>query len=114
MIPFDDVPKENIKKYNPNWLQIPNHPHRILIIRSSGSGKTNSLFNLISQKPDIDKIYLYLEDPYKAKYQFLNSKKESAGLKDFNDSKAFMNTQMIWMIFVKPLKNINQIKNVKY
>ena len=27
----------------------------------SGSGKTNSLFNLINQQPDIDQIYLMLK-----------------------------------------------------
>ena len=26
------ITKENIKKYNPNWPQIPNHPYKILII----------------------------------------------------------------------------------
>ena len=30
-------------------------PYKILII---GSGKTNSLFNVISQQPDIDKIHM--------------------------------------------------------
>ena len=39
--------------------------HRILIIGASGSGKTNLLLN----QPDIDKIYLYLKDPYEPKYQ---------------------------------------------
>ena len=33
--------------------------------------KTNSLFNLISWQPDIDKIYLYAKDPYEEKYQVL-------------------------------------------
>ena len=60
MITFDDVTKEKIK-LNPNWSQIPNYPYRILIIEFSGSEKTNSLFNLISQQPDIDKIYLYVK-----------------------------------------------------
>ena len=32
MINFDDVTKENIKKHNPNWPQIPDHPYTILII----------------------------------------------------------------------------------
>ena len=54
MINFDDVTKENIKKHNPNWPQIPSHPYRILIIGVSGSGKTNSLFNLISHQSDIE------------------------------------------------------------
>ena len=48
MINFDDVTKENKKERNPNWPQIPDHPYRILIIGGSGSGKTNSLFNLIN------------------------------------------------------------------
>ena len=39
--------KKIIKEQNPNWPQIPDHPYRILIIGVSGSGKTNSLFNLI-------------------------------------------------------------------
>ena len=34
------------------------------------SGKTNSLFNLINNQPNIDKIYLYAKDPYKEQYQF--------------------------------------------
>ena len=41
MINFDDVVMENIKKQNPNWPQIPNHPYRILIIGGSVSGKSN-------------------------------------------------------------------------
>ena len=84
------------------------------IIEGSRSGRTNSLFNLINQQPDIDKIYLYANDQYEVKYQFLTSKRKSTGLKYFNDSKAFINTQMIWLIFIKALKNTNQIENVKY
>ena len=76
MINVDDVTKENIKEHNPNLPQSPDHPYRILIIGGSGSGKTNSLFNLINQQPDIDKIYLYAKDPYEAKYQFLINKLE--------------------------------------
>ena len=36
----DGVTKENIKVNNPNWLQIFDHPSRILIIGSIGSPKT--------------------------------------------------------------------------
>ena len=35
------------------------------------------------------KIYLYTKDPYEVKYQFLINKRESTGLKHFNDSKTF-------------------------
>ena len=55
----------------------------------SVSANTNSLFNLIDQQPNIDKIYLNTKDRYKAKYQFLIEKRKSTGLKHFNDSKVF-------------------------
>ena len=89
MINFDYVTKD-IKEHNPNWREIPDHPYWMLIIRSSGSGKTNTLLNLINHEPDIDKIYLYAKDPYEAKYQFLVNKRESTGLKYFVDSRAFI------------------------
>ena len=58
--------------HNPNWYYIPDHPHRTLIIGGSGSGKTNVLLNLIKhQRPDFDKIHLYVKDPFKPKYQLL-------------------------------------------
>ena len=77
MINFDDVTKENIKEHNQNWPKIPYHPYRILIIRGTGSRKINWLFNLISQEPDIDKVYLYTKDPFKAKSKFLINKRKS-------------------------------------
>ena len=46
--------------------------------------------SLINKQPDIDEIYLYAKDPYEAKYQFLINKRESTGLKHFNDPKAFI------------------------
>ena len=61
-----------------------------LIIEGSGPGKTNLLLNLINNQPDIDKIYLYAKDRYEVKYQFLINKRESTGLKHFNDPKAFI------------------------
>ena len=90
MINFYGVVKENMKENNPNWLQNPDYPYRVLVIGGFGSAKTNSLFNLRNQQPDIEKIYLYTEVPYKAKYKFLIYKRESAGLKHFNDSRAFI------------------------
>ena len=69
MINFDDVTKENVKEPNLNWPQLLEHPYRILIIGSFGSGKTNSLFNLISQHQDKiikNKIYLHPKGPYEA------------------------------------------------
>ena len=68
MFNFNDVTKENIKEHNLNWLQIPDHLYRILIIEGSGSGKRNSLLNFIIHQIDVDKIYLYDKDPYETKY----------------------------------------------
>ena len=90
MINFDDYTNENKLKHNPNWPYIPDHPYRILTTGGSGSGKTNALFNLINNQPDIDIIYLYAKDPNEPKYQFLINERESIGLKYFNDPQAFI------------------------
>ena len=94
MINYDDVMKENIKDHNPNWLQIPNHPYRILIIGGSGSGQTNALFNLIKIQDDddysiINKIYLHVKDPNETKYQNLIKRLEKNGLENLKDPEAF-------------------------
>ena len=81
MFNFDYITKENIKEYNANWPEIPDHPYRILIVGGSGSGKTNALLNLISHEPDIDKIVLYAKDPYETKYQLLINKSERTDFK---------------------------------
>ena len=52
--------------------------------------QANVLLNLINNQSDIDKIYLYAKDPFDTKYQFLINKRESTGLKHFNDPKAFI------------------------
>ena len=64
----------------------------ILVIGGSGSGKTNVLLNLIkNQQPDIDKIYLQVEDPFESKYQLLISGREKkVGIKTLEYSKAFI------------------------
>ena len=109
---FDDVIKENIKEHNPYWPQIPDHPYRIIIIRGSGSGKTNSLFNLINHQSGIDKIYLYAKDPLEAKYQFLIKKREDVETKHFMIQKLLLNTQIIW-IFIKAIEDHNPNKKRK-
>ena len=40
---------------------------------------------MINNQPGIDKIYLYTKDPSEEKCQFLINKRESAGLKHFNE-----------------------------
>ena len=78
------------KRTQCKWQEIPDHPYRILIIGGSGSGKINALLNLINNEPNIDKIYLYAKDSHEKKYQLLINKRESAGLKHLNDSKALI------------------------
>ena len=90
MINFDDYANENKTQHNLKWPNIPDHPYRILIIGGWGSGKRNALLTLIKNRPDIGKIYLYAKDPYEAKYQFLINKKESTGLKHFNDKYKYL------------------------
>ena len=68
MITFNDYTSENRTQHNLKSPYIPDHPYRILIIGGSGSGKTNTLLNLINNQPNVDKIYLYAKDPYEKKY----------------------------------------------
>ena len=79
-----------MNELNLNCSEIPDNPYRILMIGGFRSGKTNSLFNLISQPPGINKIYLYAKDRYEAIYQFPINKRKSTGLNHFKDSKAFV------------------------
>ena len=90
MINFDHCTNENNTEHNEKWPYIPDHPYWMLIIGGSGSGKTKALLNLIKEQSDIDKIYLYAKDPYEPKYQFLINKRESTGLKHFDDPNAFI------------------------
>ena len=108
MINFDKYTNENKRKHNPNYPYIPDHPYRTLIIGGSGSGKTNALLNLINNQPDIDKIYLYAKNLYEDQYQFLIKKRESIGLKHFNDPKAFIeySNDMHDLIIIIPIKKI--------
>ena len=74
MINLDSLTNENNKKHNEKWPKIPDHPYRILTIGGSGSGKTNTLPNLIKEQDNcdvIDKIYLHAKDLSEPKYEYL-------------------------------------------
>ena len=74
MINLDSITNENNKKHNEKWPYIPDHPYRILIIGGSGSGKTNTLLDLINEQNDIDKNYLYARDLSKPNFEYLIKK----------------------------------------
>ena len=90
MINLGNIVNNNNEKHNENRSYIPDHPYRILIIGSSGSGKTNTLLNLIKEQEDIDKIYLHAKDLSQPKYEYLIKNRKNAGIKHLNDSKAFI------------------------
>ena len=76
---------------NPNWPYISDYPCTILIIVNSRWGKTNVLLNLIKhQRPDIDKIYLYVKDPVESKFQLLINRGEKLGMYKLKNPKAFI------------------------
>ena len=85
---LDDITNKNNKEHNEEWSCIPDYSYRILIIGWSGSGKTNTLFNLINEQDNIDKIDLYAKDLSKPRYEFSIKKRENAGVKHFNHPNA--------------------------
>ena len=90
MINFDDVTVKSIKERSANWPRILGHLYMILTIKGFGSGKTNTLLNLISCQPHTDKVYLYGKDPCKANYPLVINKHESLGSRHCNDPKTFI------------------------
>ena len=96
MLNLEKIVNNINQQHNGKWPYIPDHPYRILIIGGSGSGKTNTLLNLINEQKDIDKIYLYARDLSESKYEYLIKNHENAGIKHLND-------QIQWMIFVRIL-----------
>ena len=69
--------------------------------------------NLINNQPDIDKIYLYVKDPYETKYQFLINKLEKVGLNRFNDPKVFIECSNVMQEVYKNIDDYNRYKEHK-
>ena len=77
--------------HNPNWPYILDNFYIILINGDSGSGKSNVLQNLIkNQRSDIDKICLYVKNPFQSKYQLLINGREKVRIETLKNTKAFI------------------------
>ena len=90
MINVDSITNESNKEHNKKWRFIADHPYRILIIGSSGPGKTNALLNLMNEQDDIDEMYFYAKDLSEPKCKSLIKKSKNAGIKHLNDPNAFI------------------------
>lgn len=81
VINFDELIEDKTVYRNTNgYLK---HPFRSIVCGSSGSGKTNTVLNLLINKEyklDYDKVYLYARDLSEEKYQWL--------IKYYNDLEA--------------------------
>ena len=57
---------------------------------------------------------MYAKDPYEDKYQYLINKRESVGLKHFNDPKAFIEYLNDMHDVYKNIVNYNLNKKIRY
>ena len=84
MANFESITNENNRK----WPYIPDHPHKLLMIVGSKSGKINALINLINEQNDIGKIYLYAKDW--SEHEILIKKRENTGINYYNNPNLFI------------------------
>ena len=83
-----------------------------MIIDGSGSGKTNTLLNLISQQHDINKIYLCAKELSEPKYEYLIKKREDAGIKHLEDPNAFIECSNTMNDVYENIDDFNQTKKI--
>ena len=105
MINFYNYINENKTEHIEN-----SHIFEIIYKKEALDQEKNALLNLISNHPDIDKIYLYAKDPYEAKNQYLINICVKTGLNHYNNLKAFMEYLNDMQYVTKILKNIIQKK----
>ena len=113
MINLDSFTNENNKEHSEKWPFIPDHQYRIIIICGFGSGKTNALTNLINEKNDIDKIYLYARDLSELKYEYLIKKRGDAGIKHVNNPNALIEYSNTMDGVYENINNYNLIRKGK-
>ena len=107
MINLDNIVNDNNEEHNEKWPYIPDYPYRILITGGSGSGKKNTLLNLIKEQRDIDKTYLYVKDLSEPKYEYLIKNREDAGIKHVNDGNEFIECSNVMDHVYKSINDYN-------
>ena len=107
MLNLDDIVSNKKENKDNDW------PFRMLIIGPSGSGKTNALLHLINNFHAIDKISLYAKDTDKKKYQYLINKREQAGIRNLNDSHAFIEYSKDMNDVLDDINNYNKNRDKK-
>ena len=60
-------------------------------------------------RPDIDKSYLYVKDPFESKYQLLINGREKVGIENLKNPKAFIDYSQIIDVY-KNLEDYNPAK----
>ena len=85
----------------------------MLIIGPSGSGKKNTLLNLINKFHSIDKIYLYAKDTDEEKCQHLINKREEMGIKNLNEPHAFIEYSNDMNDVLENINNYNKNRDKK-
>jgi len=94
---FDTIVNENeIKNIQEGQVHelLPRHPYRMLLLGSSGVGKTNILLNLLTKQLVYDRIYLFSRHLEQPKYKFLHRHLEDI---EENLKEAGINQKIIMM-----------------
>ena len=111
MLNLDNIVSNKNENKDINW------PFRMLIIRPSGSSKTNTLLHLIqklNKTTPIDKTYLYAKDLTEQKYKFLINIEKMLELNILTIQLYLLSIQMTSMMFLLILMIIIKKENEKY
>ena len=68
------------------------------------------MINLINEKNDIGKIYLYARNLSETKYEYLIKKREDVGIKHLNNPNAFVECSNMMDDVYENINDYNQIR----
>ena len=83
----------------------------MLIVGGSGFEKANALLNLINNEPDTNNFFYILKIHTKQNINFWLKYVKMLEQSILMILKFLLNTQIIWVTFIKTLKNTAYIKN---